>query len=260
MFEYFMHFTFYKGISACILITDGTPKDVVEGALFNKYDLSDDEINTFRASIFYEYQPKVIIADTLLIVNGSLRFKGADIMAKKTLLFRCSIHEDIPEDKKFIVLQDNDIYEPQANSIHYKKKILFDKFKRLDLPENNIGMMYATYLSRKLSYEQIQNIVDKYPKFDKFVYLTDKEMEVPDKVELNIVPVPNLWSLFSAYIYTDLTPGTIDCSPRFVAECDFYGKELIIETTVNRGLEVRLHDINNGGVWLKEDDDISNRI
>ena len=257
MIEYFMHFRFYKNINACILVADGTTREEFWGALHDKYDLTAEELLDFKEHVYYEYQPKAIIADTLLIVDGSLRNHNADLITNKTLLFRCA-ETDIVRDN-VTVLQDDDVYEPLSNSEHYKKKILFDKYKPINL--NKIiktAMFYLTTNSRKMSNEDIQKIISKHD-FGHYIAISNKDLEI-DNVETIRTPVDNLWDLFGTFIYTN-TALKFDCSPRFIAECDFYGKDVIYEIDYeDKGLEVRKKDIQDGIVWLTEDDTISSKI
>jgi hypothetical protein len=52
-----------------------------------------------------------------------------------------------------------------------------------------------------------------------------------------------------------------DCSPRFVAECEFYNKEVIYEIDYHdKGLAARLYDMTHGDIWLRADDEISTRL
>jgi hypothetical protein len=89
--------------------------------------------------------------------------------------------------------------------------------------------------------------------------LTNKDLQI-DAIDSIIVPVRNLWNLFSTYIYTN-TALKFDCSPRFVAECEFYNKEVIYEIDYHdKGLVARLHDMKHGDIWLRADDEISTRL
>lgn len=263
MIEYFMHLRFVKNINTCILMSDGTSEHMFFAALVDKYELTDEELSEFKIHTHFKYQPLVIMANTILVVNGSLRMKGADVLATKKLLFRCSNLEPGLERSDWIVLQDDNIYEPLSNSVHYKKKILFDKYKQFDTTAPLVGMFYAKSNSKVMSTEELNSLVKKYnDHFDKFLLLTDKPMDVPPKVDVRVVPIANLWNAFDTYIYTHATSATlVDCSPRFVAECNFYNKNVKIESpTIDKGLAVRMHDIDHGDVWLRATDDISSKI
>jgi hypothetical protein len=263
MIEYFMHFRFVKHIDACILISDGTSEDVFFSALESKYDLTEYELSEFKQHTYFRYQPHVIYADTILITNGSMRFLGADIFANKKLVFRCSNLEPGLDRDDLIILQDPRIYEDMPNSIPYTKRMMFSKYKKLEPKHPNVGMFYAKSNSKVMHRDEFDYLVDKHKdRFDSFMLLTDQVIDVPIGVELRLVPIPDLWDSFGTYIYTHKeSTKLVDCSPRFVAECKFYGKELIIEAPeIDKGLAARLYDIEHGDVWLREDDDISSKI
>ena len=256
MIEYFYHFTFHKNLSVCILIADGLTREQFNIAL-EKYDFTQDELAKILECTFFEFQPKALMANTLFVVNGSFRMCDADLLVKKKIVFRCN--EDHFLENADIVLQDYDIYDSLPNSIHYKKKILFDKFKKLTPKKPNVGMFYATKNSRKMSYAQLEDIINKTD-FESYLFLTDSTMAVPDNCELRLVPIKDLWDSFDTYLYTNASVY-VDCSPRFVAECKHYGKGLqFFSDKVDKGLQTRLHDMEHGCIDLKESDDIYTKI
>lgn len=263
MIEYFYHLSIVKSIPSCILISDGTDPKMFFSAIESKYDFTQEELYHYKAHTYFEYQPHVIYADTILITNGSMRFLGADIFANKKLMFRCSNLEPGLERDDIVLLQDPRIYDDTSNSVPYKKSMLFSKYKKLEPKHPNVGMFYAKSNSKVMHRDELDYLVDKHKdRFDSFILLTDQVIDVPDGVELKLVPIPDLWDSFGAYIYTHKeSTKLVDCSPRFVAECKFYGKELIIEAPeIDKGLAARLYDIEHDDVWLKEDDDISSKI
>ena len=257
MIEYFMHFRFYKNINACILVSDSTSEDEFFTALDDKYDLTAQELADFKAHTFFKPQPKVILANTLLITDGSLRTFGADLLANKILMFRCA-DEDIVREN-VTVLQDDEVYSPLPNSIHYKKKILFDKFKQRDTSgSSSAAMFYLTSNSRSLSDPQVQDIISRH-KFDSYIAISNNSLRLTN-VEVKLAPVKDLWLQFGTYIYTN-TAKRFDCSPRFIVECNYYGKDVIYEIDYHDlGLEVRKQDLIKGILALTADDEISIRI
>lgn len=259
MIEYFYHFTFHKKIKTSILLADGITIDQFKVAL-DKYDFSPREYTTIITNTFFKFQPRVIIANDVIFVDGSIRTFNADLLCKRKIFLRCS--EDEYLDKADIVLQDYDLYEPLPNSIDYKKKMLFSKFKKIGKSEDK-AMFYATGNSRMLSFEDLEHLTAKHC-FYKYIILSNKEIETPSNVELLKVPVQDLWTKFNTYIYTGLTNLTkIDCSSRFIAECQHYGKQVIYDVQrVDKGLEVRRKDLHEGldKISLKETDDILSKI
>jgi len=258
MIEYFMHLRFDKGINACILLADGTTWGEFRTALNEKYNLPMEDLADFHHHTVEQYQPKCLLANKVLFTDGSLRTRNADILADKIFLFRCA-ETDIVRDN-VTVLQDNDVYDALPNSIHYKKKIMFSKYRKLDTSAPKAAMFYLTNNSRlcAVSKEKLYRIMSKHD-FTNYIALTNKDLHM-DNLDSIIVPVTNMWNLFSTYIYTD-TALQFDCSPRFVAECEFYGKEVIYEIDYyDKGLSVRLNDMQHGDIWLRADDEISTRL
>jgi hypothetical protein len=86
------------------------------------------------------------------------------------------------------------------------------------------------------------------------------------------MPVKNIFERFSTYIYTPTYSvtnpkhGCFDCSPRFIAECAFYNKDIIYHNITDEylsrdtGLKYRRHDIENNmdSIILTPQDDIIN--
>ncbi|MFZ9615190.1 MAG: hypothetical protein ACO3AG_00800 [Fluviibacter sp.] len=256
MIEYFHHFTHHKNMNVCILIADGLTREQFSTAL-EKYDFTEDELKLIHERTFFHYKPLTVIAKTFLITNGSMRFCGADLLVDKIVMFRCNDTDGI--EQADVLLQDYDIYEPTSNSIDYKKKILFSRFKKLTPKKPNIGMFYGTKNSRKMTYEQIDDIM-KRTNFDSYLLLTDHQMEVPENCELRMVPIKDLWDSFGTYLYTN-TSVLVDCSPRFVAECAHYGKGLeFYSDKIDLGLQTRMNDIKSGVIELKDTDVICSKI
>jgi hypothetical protein len=240
--EYFYHFKFHKNINVCILLADGITLNQLITAL-SKYSFTKAEHSSIIKHCKFAYQPKVVLANDIIFVDGSLRTLGADILCKRKMLLRCAEDEYLEECD--LVLQDYDVYDPLDNSIDYKKKILFSKFKEIDESSDAI-MFYGTSNARMLSYDDLEVLTSKYKAY-KYILLTNEVFDVPSNIELMIVPVERLWETFSTYVYTKVLSTThIDCSPRFIAECKFYNKEVIYDTeTFDKGLEVRMRDLNN---------------
>ena len=261
MIEYFYHFKFHKGINVCILISDGTTEEEFFNSLYNKYEFTDEELKIIKENTFFKFQPMVIIANKIIFVDGSLRVKNSDIIATKKIFLRCS--EDAFLDKADIVLQDYDLYEPIENSINYKKKLLFSKFKSNAVKHPCTAMFYATSNSRSLSKLDLENLTKKHNSFENFILLSNQILEVPENVQQFPVPMADIWNSFGTYIYTGLTNITkIDCSSRFIAECKYYNKDIIYDSSrIDKGLEVRRNDLqNNINLELKEDDEICSII
>jgi len=256
MAEYFLYLKNHN-INACILLSNGLSKQEFIVAVTEKYTLSQAELDLFNTIVIEHRHPKVLLANTVIIVDGSMDIRTAEILSPKIILLRCSTNRTYEIERPgIIVLQDNDMYEPLSNSFHYKKKILFDYFKPQPRRESlkKTAMFYLTDICRAISAVNLKKITRKY-KFDEYIALVNTIHRFDEVTELK-VPVVNLWQLFDTYIYTE-PKNLSDCSPRFVVECEYYGKEVIYATKkLPLGLQVRLADMKAGIVGLKENDDI----
>jgi hypothetical protein len=255
MVDYYWAIKNYTSLTPCILLSDGTTVDQFKQAVSQKYqDLTVD-------NIYYKPSPKVIIANNLLVVDGSPRLRNVELLVKNVFLFRCS--EDNFEyytSKKIQVflLQDFEVYDdkPQGLTlIDYKKKILFSKYKQYKSTVKNTGMFYLTSVCRALTHNELAHAIRKHG-FESYIVLTDDpSMYAFDFVYR--VPVDNMWNMFSTYIYTRV-PRQIDCSSRFILECLHYGKDIIYDIDYyDRALEVRKKDglvgtaLNSNDYFLK---------
>lgn len=260
MIEYFYHLKFIKKINCCILICDNLSEQSFFDAIYQKYNFSEEECHVIESNIYFKFQPKVVICNSILFVDGSLRNKDCDLLAKKIIFFRCS--DNMYLDKADVVLQDYDIYPELNNSMHYKKKILFSKFKKIKKTSStNIGMFYINSHYKKMSFNDIENTIKSYI-FDSYLILSNEIIAVPDRCIIEKTPFNNLWESFDTYIYFAKETSKIDCSPRFVAECNFYKKDVIYNRNgiVDIALDVRIADIEKGIVELKDTDDFYSKI
>ena len=249
MIDYYYIIKTYTTLKPCILLADGTTIEDFTNAVKQKYD--DLEVE----NIICHFQPKVIIANNILFVDGSHRLNNAEIFAKNIFLFRCSESDFV----KFIktkasvfLLQDFEIYDDRPSEltvIDYKKKILFSKYKKFECNVTDTAMFYLTTVCRALSKEDLEKSIKKY-NLNKYIVLTDK----PDLYDSAYrIPLDNMWSMFNTYIYTAI-PRKIDCSSRFILECMYYGKNIIYDIDYHdRALEVRKKDGLIGTSLTKDD-------
>lgn len=259
MIEYFYHLRYHKNKSVCILIADGITKEQFNTAL-NKYDFTTEELQAYEDHVHFYYSPKALIANDIIFVDGSLRTFDADIICRRKIFLRCSDDEFL--NKADIVLQDHDLYDPLPNSIHYKKKLLLNKFKPINHVKNGVAAIYCTSNMRRLTPENLTAIADKYS-YNHYIVLTNIEMEVPQNMELIKVPALNFYELFDTFIYTGSTNKTkIDCSPRLIVECKHYNKDVVYDGVYDiekdKGLLVRRKDLEEGiDLDLKETDELT---
>jgi len=242
MIDYYCAIKLYTSLTPCILLADGTSKKELEDAISFKYD------NVIVDNIVESVRPKVIIANSVLITDGSHRINRCDIIANTIYLFRCSESDFTYFDKlksNVFLLQDFEIYDERyenlkINVIDYKKKIFFEKYKIYNANVKDTAMFYLTSLCRKLTNTELTSIVKKYG-FNKNIVLTD-DVSLYNASDVYKIPVDNLWEKFSTYIYTAI-PRKLDCSSRFIIECRHYGKDVIYDIDyIDRALEVRKKD------------------
>lgn len=250
MIDYYYAIKTYTNLNPCILLADGTSIEDFQLAIRQKYE------DLIIENVIESFQPKVIITNNILFVDGSPRLNNAEILSKNIFLFRCS-ESDFTKFTKtksnVFLLQDFEIYDDKPENltlIDYKKKILFSKYKSYDCTTANTAMFYLTSVCRALSKEDLNKTIQKY-NLDDYIILTDKI----DLYDGNVykIPLDNIWSLFNTYIYTPI-PRKIDCSSRFILECMHYGKNVIYDIDYyDKALEVRKKDGLNGTSLTKDD-------
>jgi hypothetical protein len=248
MIDYYYAIKTYTDLTPCILLSDGTTTEELQNAIQYKYQ------DLIVENVVEHKHPKVILANNILLVDGSPRLRNADIFADNLFMFRCS--ETDFSSLKFkgnkFMLQDFEIYDERYSdmtNIDYKKKILFDKYKHYANSVEDTAMFYLTSLCRALTTEQLESSIEKH-KVSNYIVLTDTP-EIYNNAYR--IPLENMWDRFSTYIYTAI-PRKMDCSSRFVLECLHYGKHVIFDIEYyDKALAVRCKDGLNG-TSLKQDD------
>ena len=259
-----------------ILICEDLSWEVIKKAISTKYNLNQTQITNIKNNITFANRPKYVVGRNILFVDGGftrtmLRY-GVALLFDNIFSFRCSnldFHYNLPY-KNVTLLQDNRVYNDEDNkiSINYKKKIKFDIFKDIQKPIYDTALLYITTNCRKLCDDNIIDVVLQY-KFDRYVILSNNNINYKEKFKLfkNInfpeMPVENIFEKFNSYIYTP-TRDKFDCSPRFIAECRFYNKDVIYHDInenylkIDTGLKYRKYDIENDfkSINLEEDDNI----
>lgn len=271
--EYFYYLRFMHNVNTCIVIPYEFSKEEFLKALKTKYVFTDEEIEIYLNNIIINNNIKVLISNTVIFTDGSI-FNCPDndiqqmqrtytVIAKNKIFIRCNNPETL--DKADIVLQDTRLYNDCKNSVHYIKKILFDKLKKPTSNCPNTAMLYLTSNCRYLKYDELVNLKNKYNKY-KFIVLSNKaDYKIPEGFKLYEVPCQNMFDKFDTYIYTHLS-GTCgnDCSPRFVPECYYFNKKVIFDIDeMYPGLKVRVYDIETKGIeslHLTKDDPLINYI
>lgn len=256
--DYFhiLHKHFNVGIMLCEDIT----WDVFESAIVNKYDFTAEEIATIKSNTIFHNRPRLLCGKNILFVDGGvINTSSVALFFNNIFYFACGNREVKDNTKANVyILQDDRAYEPVAvNGINYKKRILFSHLKPIRTTENNL-LVYATKNCRAFT------DFDALKQYGlPILAITNKENQpLPmDGVRFLIPPVDNLFERFSAYAYTPV-PRKWDCSPRFIAECKHYQKQVVYHNIdywdEDHGLYWRKWDIDNDfdSLHLRPDDEI----
>lgn len=227
-----------------ILFCEDFDINLFKKAILNKYNFNNQEVDLIIENIIIKNRPKIVTGGYLLITDGNLmKDKNVVLKFKHIFMFSCGIKDNhLLLNENITVLQDYRIYESGVRTINYKKKILFDRLLEI-LEYNDANLIYISKNCRNLS-DNFANLPNK-----KFIAVINKgdKYENIENIEFIESPVENIWKLFNKYYYTDV-PRKFDCSPRFIAECKFYGREVVylIDYFIeDKGLFWRKFDIDN---------------
>lgn len=256
LIDYYYYFLNNK-CKTCILLSDETVMKCFTKIL-DKYRCFEDE----KPKVFFVKNTKIIQANNVLWVDGGNDYRHNVIVDGNQYAFRCLDKTNL-NDKKTI-FQDSRIYEDLPNSIHYVKKINFDYYKKIKKSKHRT-LLYLTSNCRMISEQEMLRIRKKYPGM-RFLIISDVDKPYFhfDNAEFRYVPVDNLFEEFDTYMYTEVKDACHgDCSPRFIAECKFYEKEVIYENlTSSPGLEIRKYDIEHNfeKLFLTKNDPLADYI
>jgi hypothetical protein len=253
----YAHICNRNGITSAILLSDGVTKSVFEQAVREKYNFTEDEISSILDYTHECYQPLIIMANNVCIVDGSWRVLNCTMYADNVFLLRCSEgdfdyfhkHKSI---KRTHLMQDFRLYDEVSKSldisvIDYVKKILWGRYKTPQLSQTNTALLYLTTSTRATSLDNIKNVISKGHCDNYLIVTNDTTLYsslASETVSVELAPVKDIFEKFDSYIYTP-TRWKTDCSPRFIVECALYNKEVTFELdyTPCRGLEYRVKDI-----------------
>lgn len=245
-----------------IFLAEDITWDMFERSIRNKYAFTEYEIEDIKANTVFADRPTLVKGKNILFTDGGVvNMQSVTLLFDNIFYFACGNKEIKDNDKDNVwILQDDRVYEPvKKNGINYKKRILFDKLKPIGASKDAV-LVYATKNCRDLdSYEELLQYGNN------ILAITNKE-NMPEPMQgftFVIPPVDNLFEQFSTYVYTPVTRKW-DCSPRFIAECKYYGKQVIFHNInywdEDHGLRVRQWDIENDfdSLNLHSQDDIVN--
>lgn len=223
----------------------------------SKYDFSQQEVNEIHQNIIKVNKPSLIQGTNILFVDGGVvNNKDKVLLFDNIMYFACGNKQVKDNEKQNVyILQDDRVYEPvKVNGINYKKKILLHRLKPVTKSENK-SLIYATNNCRAI------DDFEQYKQYGDLLVVTNKELKPSDGIEFVEPPVKNIFSKFDTYIYTPV-PRKWDCSPRFLAECNHYEKNIIFHDIdywdEDKGLYWRYWDIKNDfeSLYLKQNDEI----
>lgn len=245
LIEYYYYFKFYKNIDCCILIPFKFKIEQFIKAL-DKYTFTSSEIADIVKNVVIDTNISVIKGNILFVDGFKSYFKNV-IIDGKIYGFRCALNSGFNDG---ILFQDLRIYDDyKSNSIHYVKKILFNKYKTINSLNENNALIYATRNCRELNKDYFDSILERFS-FNKIFVVSEKPYDFLVKPFTNVQPpIDNIFSLFKTFIYTPVNTQyckEFDCSPRFPAECRFYNKKIIYDIPfLYGGLKTRIYDIEH---------------
>lgn len=266
-FEVIEYFLLLKNhMKVGILLCEDITWETFEAAIIDKYNITQDELLHIKENTIFKNRPMVVTGNNILFTDGGVvNLSRVKLYFNNVLMFACGNKEIKDNDKENVyILQDDRVYEPvKLNGINYKKKILFSRFKALS-KEEDVIMLYGTKNCRGIKDDTYEQLLEKYEK--PFIVLGDTNT-LPDVNRMTSLslPVKNLFEKFSTYVYTPVARH-FDCSPRFIAECKFYKKEVIYYDIdyweEDLGLKWRKQDIDTdfSALHLTDNDDIINII
>lgn len=264
-FEVIDYYLFLKKfIRVGIFLAEDINWKTFKESTLSKYDLSEVEIEEMKAHTVFANRPSLVSGNNILFTDGGIRsLHDKTLFFDKIFHFACGDFEiKDNKDPKVFILQDNRVYEECFNGINYKKKINFSRYKKIGHSTNDF-LLYGTKNCRTIPNELYNELLALYPN-DSFICLTNKEnrpVGLPSRMKLVDMPVENLFERFGTYIYTPV-PRKFDCSPRFIAECKFYGKDVIYHNidywNEDKGLYWRKWDLDHDfdSIFLKDSDQL----
>lgn len=254
-FDYYLFLRQYCKVG--ILFFCGLKKEKLKIAFESKYNVlfSDIENDFIQLNDFKPNGEKQIISfgknTTVILTDGnikSLDYYNIILATNKLYGFLCEYDDfhKIKSNNHITYLQDYRIYGKNKyfKSIDYVKKIPFKFYKKCNRIQKNIGMIYMTYVCRKVT----PDIIVKYHKMsgcEKTLLIVPYKLPEYDNLQ-NITqieaPVDDFFNQFDTYIYTPVN-RKFDCSPRLVTECFMQGKKVFKQLDYyDIGLETRYND------------------
>ena len=227
-----------------ILLAEDIDWNMFEKSIVSKYDFNDDELIDIKQNTIFADRPTVVTGKNILFTDGGIVNNAHKTLLFDNVLYFACGNKQIKDndDENTWILQDSRVYEPvKQNGIDYRKKILFNRLKKIR-PSKNRALLYATKNCRSITdFEQ-------YKQYGDVLAIVNVLPNAVKGIEFALPPIDNIFEQFTTYIYTPVERRW-DCSPRFIAECKYYGKQVVYHNIdywdVDHGLRVRKEDIDN---------------
>lgn len=247
-----------------ILLAEDIDWEMLEKSIRSKYNFNDEEIREMKENVVFAKRPKLVSGKNIIFTDGGIKStKDCVLLFDNVFHMACGDMEVKNNgDEKVWILQDDRVYDkPKVNGVNYKKKILFDRLKKIGDSDNSI-LLYGTKNCREIGEGDYRYISERC--HQPILAITNEEnkpnYEVPG-VKFVVPPLNKIFERFQTYIYTPVERKW-DCSPRFIAECEYYGKEVIYYKIDywedDKGLYWRKWDIENDfeSISLNQDDEL----
>lgn len=234
-------------------------KDVIHKVMLEKYDFTEDEMQELLSDVHFFDSPKILNGRNVLFVDGYFpKIKHVHLLFDNIMAFACYNRALLTMDNITGFL-DFRVYGECTHHKNYTKKMLFSRYKKVNSVKTGTNLLYNKR-QRLITVDAYKEMENRYD--GNFLLISDIPVEnLSDRFEIHNPPVSNLFEKFDNYIYTPLAKK-FDCSPRFISECKWYGKDVhyhnIDYWKEDTGLYWRKHDIENNfeSLMLKEDDEI----
>lgn len=260
LFEMVEYYYILKNhFKVCMMICEDISWSYIETTIRSKYTFTDTEILDMKNNILFFDYPRIIKGQSLLMVDGSFSTTTNKVLAFDNIMaFPCNdlMFQSMDD---VVVFQDDRIYDKGHNTINYRKKILFSKYKTIDHSKRQ-NLLYATTQAKQIPLDYYKKLEELYD--GDFLLLSENKIDgVSERFIQDEMPISDFFEQFDRYVYTP-TPQKRDCSPRLLAECKFYGKDVeyfnIDYLDVDLGLRYRIEDIENnfGDIFLQDGDDL----
>ena len=261
IFECFDYYLFLRQFCKVgILFFCGLSREKLKKVFETKYifPFTDIETDFIQIDNISPTSKKQIISfskdTTVILADGnikSLEYNNIILATNKLYGFLCEYDEfdKIKTNNHITYLQDYRVYGKNQHfkTINYVKKLPFKFYKRNNKQFDNTGLIYMTYVCRKVLPETVEHyhklsgctksllvVPYKLPEYD----------NIPNVIQVE-APLDDFFNKFDTYIYTPVN-RKFDCSPRLVTECFMQGKKVFKQLDYyDIGLETRYNDCIN---------------